>query len=161
MGDLTLRIRPTPPRTYTRSDSVFLYMEIYNLSKDAFGQTRFEIAYHLDRQDPDEVDPRLFEAYDLTNSPGTLSVCRIVRSTSEELLPGEVRDSVDYVVTYVPSKRNRVDEQTRRRRLEGGRFETSVTTEYQGSSRDDFTYLQIDISNVPPAFTNSPSRFER
>ena len=60
MGDLTLRIRPTPLRRYTRSDSVFLYMEIYNLSKDAFGQTRFEIAYHLDRQDPDEVDPRLF-----------------------------------------------------------------------------------------------------
>ena len=39
------RVMPTPGRAFYKGQHVFLYFEIYNLDRDAFGQTRFEVAY--------------------------------------------------------------------------------------------------------------------
>lgn len=40
-----LWVIPMPTRTYTKGQSVFVYYEIYNLSKDEFGQTNYEVSY--------------------------------------------------------------------------------------------------------------------
>ena len=42
-----LHVVPMPTRTYGEGQSVSLYYEIYNLTKDEFGQTRYRIAYSL------------------------------------------------------------------------------------------------------------------
>ncbi len=40
-----LRVAPAPGRIFYKGDHVFLYFEIYNLTRDAFGQTHYEVAY--------------------------------------------------------------------------------------------------------------------
>ncbi len=40
-----LWVIPMPTRTYERGRNVFVYYEIYNLSKDEFGQTSYEVSY--------------------------------------------------------------------------------------------------------------------
>ncbi|MBD3291196.1 tetratricopeptide repeat protein [candidate division KSB1 bacterium] len=42
-----LKVTPNPFREYYRSDPMNIYFEIYNLSKDAAGQTEFSIEYTL------------------------------------------------------------------------------------------------------------------
>lgn len=37
----------TPSRTFFAGDPVFVYFEIYNLSRDAFGATRYEVAFSV------------------------------------------------------------------------------------------------------------------
>ena len=44
-GDL--RVIPIPTRTFGRDQGVFVYYEIYRLKKDAFGQTRYKVAYTI------------------------------------------------------------------------------------------------------------------
>ncbi len=44
-GDLT--VVPMPSRTYRKGQSVFVYYEIYNLDKDAFGQTNYNVSYTI------------------------------------------------------------------------------------------------------------------
>ena len=43
---------------------MFVYLEIYNLRRDEFGQTNFEIAYQMERPEKVGLDPDLFEAID-------------------------------------------------------------------------------------------------
>lgn len=44
-----VRVIPMASRTYRTDQSVFLYYEIYNLRKDGYGQTRYEVAYTIKR----------------------------------------------------------------------------------------------------------------
>jgi GWxTD domain-containing protein len=46
-------IQPQPSATFVpgSSPSLFLYFEIYNLTRDAFGQTRYDIAYEVQQRD--------------------------------------------------------------------------------------------------------------
>ena len=44
-GDL--RVVPLPSKTFAKSQPVYLYYEVYNLSRDAFGQTRYRVEYRL------------------------------------------------------------------------------------------------------------------
>lgn len=39
------RVDPSPGRIFYQGTSFFLYFEIYNLLRDSFGQTRYEVAY--------------------------------------------------------------------------------------------------------------------
>ena len=39
------RVEPSPGRIFYRGSSLFIYFEIYNLLRDSFGQTRYEVAY--------------------------------------------------------------------------------------------------------------------
>ena len=48
-GELT--VVPMPSRTYTKGQSVFVYYEIYNLDKDAFGQTNYKVSYAITSRD--------------------------------------------------------------------------------------------------------------
>ena len=44
-GDL--RVVPLPSKTFAKAQPVYLYYEVYNLSQDAFGQTRYRVEYRL------------------------------------------------------------------------------------------------------------------
>ncbi len=48
-GDL--KVVPMPSRAYRKGQSVFVYYEIYNLDKDAFGQTNFNVSYAITSRD--------------------------------------------------------------------------------------------------------------
>ncbi|MDE3258745.1 MAG: GWxTD domain-containing protein [Gemmatimonadota bacterium] len=48
-GDLN--VIPMPSRTYKKGQSVFVYYEIYNLDKDAFGQTNFNVSHTITSRD--------------------------------------------------------------------------------------------------------------
>ncbi|MEE2754918.1 MAG: hypothetical protein VX910_13110, partial [Candidatus Latescibacterota bacterium] len=41
-------IRPAPARTFERGQPLFVYYEIYNLNRDEFGQTRYQIGYEVE-----------------------------------------------------------------------------------------------------------------
>ncbi len=45
-----LIVIPMPTKTYPRNRSIFVYYEIYNLKRDAFGQTRYRVAYTIRSQ---------------------------------------------------------------------------------------------------------------
>ena len=40
-----LQVIPLPTRTFRKGKSVYIYFEIYNLTRDAFGQTRYRVQY--------------------------------------------------------------------------------------------------------------------
>ena len=42
-----LHVIPMPTRTYPKGQSIFVYYEIYNLKRDAFGQTRYRVEYTI------------------------------------------------------------------------------------------------------------------
>ncbi|MCY3679971.1 MAG: GWxTD domain-containing protein [Gemmatimonadetes bacterium] len=44
-GDL--QVVPLPSKTFAKGQPVYLYYEVYNLSQDAFGQTRYRVEYRL------------------------------------------------------------------------------------------------------------------
>ncbi len=44
-GDL--QVVPLPSKTFAKGQPVYLYYEVYNLSRDAFGQTRYRVEYRL------------------------------------------------------------------------------------------------------------------
>ena len=44
-GDL--RVVPLPSKTFAKAQPVYLYYEVYNLSRDAFGQTSYRVEYRL------------------------------------------------------------------------------------------------------------------
>lgn len=51
-----LQVIPNPTRIFDREKPVKIYYEIYGLSKDAFGQTHYQVDYHVS---PMETEKRL------------------------------------------------------------------------------------------------------
>ena len=136
-----LRILPNPTRTYHRSESICIYLEIYNLERNPYGRTKYGISYRLGPPEQEEIDPSLFAAQDLAGMEPQVSV----KTAIEDLYGGE-----GYRVNYVLPKRNRISS----RADEGSagsrrRAETTVSVRYEGDREDDFTYLQIDMAQVP------------
>ena len=87
-GDLN--VVPMPSRTFKRGQSVFVYYEIYNLAKDEFGRTNYNVSYTITSKD----------------TPGRMSnISRLFRwrtGRREELAvtyeqQGESVDEVEYV----------------------------------------------------------------
>lgn len=120
-----LVIEPNPLRLYVSGESVFVFLELYGLRRDTFGQTNFEIAYRMERPTEDELSPELFEAIDRTNS----------------------EDEVDGQTYLVPSKHRsgvRVE-----KTWEGREGMTTIATRYLGDTTTDLTFLEFDISQLP------------
>lgn len=87
-GDLN--VVPLPSRTFKKGQGVFVYYEIYNLAKDAFGQTNYTVSHTITSRD----------------IPGTISnISRLFRwrtGIREELAvtyeqQGEAAQEVEYV----------------------------------------------------------------
>ena len=137
-----LNVVANPLRTYHRSEPAFIYLEVYNLKRDEYGRTAYEISYRIGRLGKEEIDPYLFMAQRLPGEGEASNVAQVNVTRNEKLeitLVEEAREPED-------------DEQARRIRemaRSGEGAETTVTSRYEGSRKDDFTYLQIDLSHVP------------
>ena len=53
-------ILPAPSRTFYIGNSVFVYFEVYNLEKDAFGNTRYEVTFEVISKSTSDTSPRTF-----------------------------------------------------------------------------------------------------
>lgn len=148
-GRSDLRVTPNPLHTYGRSEPVFIYLEIYNLRKDRFGRTKYRISYRLTQPKPDEIVPERFAALD---APGAGAVTKIQTLLGDTKDSGQAQPSVSYRVKYILPERNKIFEEIKAAsRLRKG-AETTVTAQYQGILKDDFTFLQIDATNAPVGF---------
>ncbi len=148
-----LNVVANPLRTYHRSEPAFIYLEVYNLKRDEYGRTAYEISYRIGRPGEDEIDPYVFVAQRLPGEGEASNVAQVNVTRNEKLkitLVEEAREPED-------------DEQARRiREMErsGEGTETTVTSRYEGSRKDDFTYLQIDLSHVPAGVHRLSVRIE-
>ena len=133
-----LEVVLNPLHTFYRAESVYIYFEIYNLTRDDFGRTEYDITYRIGQPQATEVVPGRFEAVALAEPPGNV-----------RLRIGAVREDghFEYQVRYIPAERNRVSRSIRNYDVDTG--ETAVTVRYEGDRTDDFTYLQIDLDSVP------------
>ena len=161
-----LTVVPNPLRTFGRSEPVFIYLEVYHLTRDAFGRTAYEISYRMGAARKDAVDPGLFAAQDLAKARGRVELAVVERPPErpqpvfdgeaeygeDEATPGgmvEEPSQIEYQVQYVLSERRGRSQKAHRVRSEGKQVETAVTARYEGGQEEDFTYLQIDIRYVP------------
>ena len=85
---MDLRIAPNPLRAYSTGQSAYVYLEIYNLKKDEFGRTQYQISYTISVPDNEEVNPAMFGAIALKKVGGLLIV-----PTAEELAQAGEEDN--------------------------------------------------------------------
>ena len=149
-GREDLRVTPNPLHTYGRSEPVFIYLEIYNFRKDRFGRTKYRISYRLTQPEAQEIKPERFAASGAPGAGATMEIQTIVQDGLHIRQGG--RPSVNYRVKYILPERNKISEEIKAAsRLRKG-AETTVTAQYQGIQKDDFTFLQIDATNAPVGF---------
>ena len=176
-GRSDMDIVANPLRTYHRSEPAFIYLEVYNLERDEFGRTEYEIAYRIGQPEQKKIDPYLFLAQRLPEGGKQLEVTRVsktretgirrpLRAADEEEQPHQGLPVAPPVVVQDYFDAHKKDELTYRARFvfpveeklasrikklgrskEG--VETTITARYEGDREDDFTYLQIDLSHVP------------
>jgi hypothetical protein len=132
-----LDIQPNPLRTYTRTQPIFVYFEVYNLTRNDFGRTHYDISYRLGLPNKKEIDPAFFDAQDLPQ--GEL----VISPHFDE------SGATNYDVQYKLPERNQLAQAASRIRNTGNRIETTVSSEYEGDQSNDFTFLEIDVSQVP------------
>jgi len=53
-------ILPAPSRSFNSGTPVYVYFEIYNLVRDTFGNTRYEVAYEVTSKSVNDSTPRTF-----------------------------------------------------------------------------------------------------
>jgi len=177
-----LRITPNPMRTYYRHNPVFIYLEIYNLKRDNFGQTHYEITYQLQPPKEKEIDPALFVAIDLSKKQGKVEI-ETFNNVQEESQnsrntfrdggeennepPDDTRERQNgntalplpkeqstptqpttYQVKYVLPK-SKLNDNFSKLAQNGVGIARAITAEYEGNTEHDFTFLQIDVAQVP------------
>ena len=120
-----LTIHPNPLRLYQTGERVFVYLELYNLTRDDFGQTNFEIAFRMERPAEEELDAELFEALDRS------SVSAASSAGQTYLVPSNHRKGIQVRKTW-----------------EGQEGQTTVASRYVGDSSTDLTFLEFDVSQL-------------
>jgi GWxTD domain-containing protein len=55
-----VQVVPLPSKTFLKGQPVYVYYEVYNLTRDAFGQTKYRVDYVLKGQDASSVGARIF-----------------------------------------------------------------------------------------------------
>ncbi|MDE2828975.1 MAG: hypothetical protein OXN20_02515, partial [Gemmatimonadota bacterium] len=160
-----LHITPNPVRTFSSSESVFIYLELYDLQRDAFGSTQYEISYTIGKPEVDTLSPTLFASQDLIETMGKTKIDLQSGQTAEaqglqtdRLEDSEVNsrafaDSLMFGETKVYTSGGQVHhiaaESLKIERSKDGDLTRTVTANYEGNREDDFTYLQIDVNQVP------------
>lgn len=173
-----LDIVPQPNRTFTQSEPVYVYLEMYNLTRDEFGKSKYAIAYRVGAPDEEEIDPALFMPvnyeqgfvqFDViaetepalaprdpfaalpdgqTVERNSVQGTRVQNNDWTQQARQQLRVPSKYKVKYVLPK-SQVSESLKNVAQHGVQMETVVTAEYQGQQRDDLTYLHVDVSQVP------------
>ncbi|MCY3764685.1 MAG: GWxTD domain-containing protein [Gemmatimonadetes bacterium] len=176
-GRTDLTIVANPQRTYHRSEPAFIYLEVYNLERDEFGRSEYEISYRLGRPEQKKIDPYLYLAQRLPEVGRHLEVTREIRTSQtgmrrpvrategeEEPQRGlpvtpplvvpdyfdkQRKDELTYRVRYVFPEEDELSSRIKEKGRTKEGAETTITARYEGDREDDFTYLQIDLSHVP------------
>ena len=162
-----LLITPNPVRTFSPSESVFIYLELYDLQRDDFGSTQYEISYTIGKPEVDTLSPTLFASQSLIETMGKteidLRIGQIDYTDTQGLQPARSEDSgvsssafADSLMlgeTRVYTSGGQVHhiaaESLKIERSRHGDLTRTVTANYEGNREDDFTYLQIDVNQVP------------
>ncbi len=162
-----LIITPNPVRTFSPSESVFIYLELYDLKRDDFGSTQYEISYTIGKPEVDTLSPTLFASQNLIDTMGKTEID--LRSgqgyytASEGLQTGRSQDSDGVGSIFADSNiwgetkvytsggqvHHIAAEGLKIERSQDGDLTRTVTADYEGSRENDFTYLQIDVNQVP------------
>lgn len=77
-----LLIKPNPMRTYYRHAPIFIYLEVYNLTQNTFGQTQYEITYQLEPPKKKDIDPAFFVAIDFSKKQGSIEIETVNRENA-------------------------------------------------------------------------------
>ena len=162
-----LIITPNPVRTFSQSESVFIYLELYDLKRDDFGSTQYELSYTIGKPEVDTLSPTLFASQKLIDTMGKTEIDLRSRQgyyiASEDLQTGRSQDSdrvgsifadsdiwgETKVYTSGGQVHHIAAEGLKIKRSKGGDLTRTVTANYEGNREDDFTYLQIDVNQVP------------
>ena len=162
-----LLITPNPVRTFSPSEPVFIYLELYDLQRDDFGSTQYEISYTIGKPEVDTLSPTLFASQDLIETMGKTEIDleseQADQIAAEDLQTGQSQDGdvLDSVFpdsdiwgeTRVYTSGGQVHhiaaEGLKIKRSKDGDLTRTVTADYEGNREDDFTYLQIDVNQVP------------
>ena len=83
-GDL--HITPNPVRTFSPSEPVFIYLELYDLKRDDFGSTQYEISYTIGKPEVDTLSPTLFASQYLIETMGKTEI-DLESGQTDKLLP--------------------------------------------------------------------------
>ncbi len=176
-GRSDLDIVANPLRTYHRSEPAFIYLEVYNLERDEFGRSEYQIAYRIGQPARKKVDPYLFLAQRLPEGGRRLEVTRDIRTIDtgirrpervaeeedepQEDLPvttpivvpdyfdAQKRDEITYRARFVFPDEDKIASRIKKMGRSKEGVETTITARYEGNREDDFTYLQIDLTHVP------------
>ena len=162
-----LFITPNPVRTFSPSEPVFIYLELYDLQRDDFGNTQYEISYTIGKPEVDTLSPTLFASQDLIETMGKTEINLESGQTdyiaAQGLQTGLSEDSEEdssafpdsdiWGETRVYTSGGQVHhiaaEDLKIKRSKDGDLTRTVTANYEGNREDDFTYLQIDVNQVP------------
>ena len=160
-----LLITPNPVRTFSPSEPVFIYLELYDLRRDDFGSTRYEISYTIGKPEVDTLSPTLFASQNLIETMGKTEIdlrsgqtaeaqgLQTGRSEDDEEGSSAFADSLMLGETKVYTSGGQVHhipaEDLKIKRSRQGDLIRTVTANYEGNREDDFTYLQIDVNQVP------------
>ena len=156
-----LIITPNPVRTFSQSESVFIYLELYDLARDDFGSTQYEISYTIGKPEVDTLSPTLFISQNVIDTLGTTTIDLRVEQAESSLVEGLVTEPQDGLFgdndiwgeTKVYTSGGQVHyiaaEGLKIKRSKDGDLTRTVTADYEGNREDDFTYLQIDVNQVP------------
>ncbi len=137
-----LNVVANPLRTYHRSEPAFIYLEVYNLKRDVYGRTAYEISYRIGRPGEEEIDPYLFVAQRLPGDGDASTAAQVIMTRNEKLEVMRVNEVLD-------REEDEIGGWIKETGGKGQDAETTITSRYEGSREDDFTYLQIDLSHVP------------
>ena len=159
-----LRITPNPVRTFSPSEPVFIYLELYDLQRDDFGSTQYEISYTIGKPEVDVLSPTLFASQNLIDTMGKTEIDLRSEQTGDIEVQGlqagrsedserVFADSLMLGETTVYTSGGQVHhipaEDLKIERSKDGDLTRTVTANYEGNRADDFTYLQIDMNQVP------------
>ena len=122
-----LIITPNPVRTFSRSESIFIYLELYDLQRDNFGRTYYQISYTISKPEADTVSPELFMSQKVLDTLGKT----------------EIDISSRGQVHHIEAQDLKIE------RSQDSDVIRTVTADYEGHEESDFTYLQIDVNQVP------------
>lgn len=152
---LDLDIVPNPLRSFRKYEPVFIYFEFYNLNQNMYDRTQYQISYRISLPKEKEIDPTLFDASNVTE--GVVKI----RELEQQFQVDGIGDGFGqftqpetapiYEVTYEVPKHNLVKEWIKKqtRGLFRKRHETMISAQYEGQQKNDFTYLQIDVAQIP------------
>ena len=151
-----LHITPNPVRTFSPSEPVFIYLELYDLQRDDFGNTQYEISYTIGKPEVDGLSPTLFASQDLIETMGKTEIDLRSEQTDDieaqglqagrsEDSEGGFADSLMLGETTVYTSGGQVHyipaEDLKIKRSKDGDLTRTVTANYEGNREDDFTYL--------------------